>query len=150
MRPSTMGSECDFLDNRWLWPRKAGATICAIMSDRPTPAANSWRTRPSRPRASPLSRISACGLRDGQKSETDATLGLRVLSAKRRLCNTMGGRLIDGVARCCVVSTARSRAAATTNLARLNQSLVLRALFGRTEDPCVRQHLHDLPPMVVW
>src|SRR5262249_47859439 len=62
MRSSTIGSECDFLDNRWLWPRKAGATICAIMSDRPTPAANSWRTRPSRPRVSSRSRASACDL----------------------------------------------------------------------------------------
>ena len=41
------------------------------------------------------------------------------LSTKRRLCNTVGGRFIDGVARCCAVSTARSRAAATTNLARI-------------------------------
>src|SRR5262249_59965974 len=31
--------------------------------------------------------------------------------------------------RCCAVSTARSRAAATTNLARLSQSLVLSARF---------------------
>src|SRR5262245_32066466 len=31
----TIGSECDFLDNRWLWPRKAGAAICALMSTRP-------------------------------------------------------------------------------------------------------------------
>jgi hypothetical protein len=52
------------------------------------------------------------------------------LSAKRRLCNTVGGRVIEGAPRCCAVSTARSRAAATTNLARLNQSLFLRALFG--------------------
>jgi len=62
-----MGSECDFLDNRWLWPRKAGATICAIMSDRPTPVANSWRTRPSRPRVSAHSRRSACGPRAGHR-----------------------------------------------------------------------------------
>jgi hypothetical protein len=48
------------------------------------------------------------------------------LSAKRRLCNTVGKRFIDGTARCCAVSTARSRAAATTSLARSNQSLVLR------------------------
>jgi hypothetical protein len=48
----------------------------------------------------------------------------------RRLCNTVGGRFIDGAACCCVVSTARSRAAATTNFTRSNQSLVLRALFG--------------------
>src|SRR5207245_9138509 len=48
------------------------------------------------------------------------------LSAKRRLCNTVGKRFIDGTARCCAVSIARSRAAATTNFARSNQSLVLR------------------------
>jgi hypothetical protein len=29
-------SECNFLDNRWLWLRKAGAAICAVMSARPT------------------------------------------------------------------------------------------------------------------
>ena len=52
------------------------------------------------------------------------------LSAKRRLCNTVGGRVIEGAPRCCAVSTARSRAAATTNLARSNHSLVLYALFG--------------------
>ena len=55
------------------------------------------------------------------------------LSAKRRLCNTVGGRVIEGAPRCCAVSTARSRAAATTNLARSNQSLVralLRALVA--------------------
>ena len=45
------------------------------------------------------------------------------LSAKRRLCNTVGKRFIDGAARCCVVSTARSRAAATTNLARSSLAL---------------------------
>ena len=52
------------------------------------------------------------------------------LSAKRRLCNTVGGRVIEGAERCCALFTARSRAAATTNLARLSQSLFLRALFG--------------------
>src|SRR6266446_5211535 len=45
------------------------------------------------------------------------------LSAKRRLCNTVGKRFIDGTTRCCVVSTARSRAAATTNLARSSLAL---------------------------
>jgi hypothetical protein len=40
------------------------------------------------------------------------------LSAKRRLCNTVGKRFIDGTARCCAVSAARSLAATTTNLAR--------------------------------
>jgi hypothetical protein len=52
------------------------------------------------------------------------------LSAKRRLCNTVGKRFIDGTARCCAVSIARSRAAATTNFARSNQSLALRFLFA--------------------
>jgi hypothetical protein len=53
------------------------------------------------------------------------------LSAKRRLCTTVGGRFIDGTARCCaVVSTARSRAATMTNFARSNQSWVSRTLFG--------------------
>jgi hypothetical protein len=57
------------------------------------------------------------------------------LSAKRRLCNTVGGRGIEGAARCCALSTARSRAAATTNLARSNQSLVLRLRFGEAKTP---------------
>jgi len=52
------------------------------------------------------------------------------LSAKRRLCNTVGKRFIDGTARCCAVSIARSRAEATTNFARSNQSLALRFLFA--------------------
>jgi hypothetical protein len=52
------------------------------------------------------------------------------LSAKRRLCNMVEGHVIEGAARCCAVSRAQSRAAATTNLARSNQSWVLRVLFG--------------------
>src|SRR5262249_39969232 len=51
------------------------------------------------------------------------------LSVKRRLCTAVGKRFMGGVARCCAVSAARSRAAATTNLARSSQSLVLSALF---------------------
>jgi hypothetical protein len=50
--------------------------------------------------------------------------------SKRRLYNTVGERFIDGPARCCAVSTARSRAAAMTNLARSSRSLVLRLRFG--------------------
>jgi hypothetical protein len=46
------------------------------------------------------------------------------LSAKRRLCNTVRGRFIDGTTCCCAVSTARPRAVTTTNLARSNQSLL--------------------------
>jgi hypothetical protein len=55
------------------------------------------------------------------------------ISAKRRLCNTVGGRVIEGAARCCAVSRARSRAAATTNLARSNHALVLCDLFGEAK-----------------
>src|SRR5262249_26212708 len=58
----------------------------------------------------------------------------RNLSAKRRLCNTVGeriGRIVEGCAAyCCAVPAARSRAATTTNLARSSLALVLRALFG--------------------
>ena len=52
------------------------------------------------------------------------------LSAKRRLCNTVGGQFIKGASRCCAISTARFRAVATTNLIRSNHSLVLRGVFG--------------------
>ena len=53
------------------------------------------------------------------------------LSAKRRLCNTVGGRIVEGCAACCcALSAARARAATTTNLARSSLALVLRAIFG--------------------
>jgi hypothetical protein len=53
------------------------------------------------------------------------------LSAKRRLCHTVGGRIVEGgAAWCCAVPATRSRAAATTNLARSSLALVLRAIFG--------------------
>jgi hypothetical protein len=53
------------------------------------------------------------------------------LSAKRRLCNTVGGRIVEGCAACCcALSAARSRAATTTNLARSSLALVFRAIFG--------------------
>jgi hypothetical protein len=52
------------------------------------------------------------------------------LSAKRRLSKTVGRCVIGGASRCCAISTARSRAAATTSLARSSQSLVLRLRFG--------------------
>jgi hypothetical protein len=70
------------------------------------------------------------------------------LSAKRRLCNTVG--FIDGVGRCCAISTARSRAAATTNLARSNQSLVLRALFAGAKSCALVNVFMICPPMVGW
>jgi hypothetical protein len=53
------------------------------------------------------------------------------LSAKRRPCNTVGGRIVEGCAACCsALSAARARAATTTNLARSSLALVLRAIFG--------------------
>ena len=53
------------------------------------------------------------------------------LSAKRRLCNMVGGRIVEGCAACCcAVPAARARAATTTNLARSSLALVLRARFG--------------------
>jgi hypothetical protein len=53
------------------------------------------------------------------------------LPTKRRLCSTVGGRIVDGrAAHCCAVSTARSRAATMTNLARSSLALALPALFG--------------------
>ena len=56
------------------------------------------------------------------------------LPTKRRLCSTVGGRIVDGwAAHCCAVSTARSRAATMTNLARSSLALALPALFGATK-----------------
>ena len=53
------------------------------------------------------------------------------LSTKRRLCHTVGGRIVEGCAACCcAVPAARARAATTTNLARSSLALVLRARFG--------------------
>src|SRR5262249_43116717 len=42
----------------------------------------------------------------------------------------LGECFIDGAAHCCALSTARSRAATMTNLARASLALVLRAVFG--------------------
>src|SRR5215831_20196751 len=53
------------------------------------------------------------------------------LPTNRRLCRTVGGRIVEGwAAHCCAVSAARSRAATITNLARSSLALVLHALFG--------------------
>jgi hypothetical protein len=53
------------------------------------------------------------------------------LPTNRRLCSTVGGRIVEGwAANCCVVSAARSRAATMTNLARSSLTLALPALFG--------------------
>ena len=66
----------------------------------------------------------------------------RNLSAKRRLCNTVGeriGRIVEGCAAyCCAVPAARSRAATTTNLARSSLASVLRALFGGAKSCALR------------
>jgi hypothetical protein len=53
------------------------------------------------------------------------------LPTNRRLCSTVGGRIVEGcAAHCCAVSAARSRAATMTNLARSSLAFVLPALFG--------------------
>jgi hypothetical protein len=53
------------------------------------------------------------------------------LPINRRLCSTVGGRIVEGwTAHCCVASAARSRAATMTNLARSSLALILPALFG--------------------
>jgi hypothetical protein len=68
------------------------------------------------------------------------------LSAKRRLCNTVGGRGIEGSTRSSAISIARSRAAATTNLARPNQSWVLRVLFARVKGCALIKVFMICPP----
>ena len=93
--------------------RKIGTLLFASIADRAKP-----RLRPE------SGAFSFC--RSGCSDQDFAAFNL---SAKRRLCNTVGKRFIDGARRCCAVFTARSRAAATTNLARSSQSLVLSALF---------------------
>jgi hypothetical protein len=69
---------------------------------------------------------------------------------KRRLCNTVGGRFIDGAPRCCAVCAARSRAAVTTNFARSNQSWVLRALFAGAKSCALVNLFMICPQMVGW
>jgi hypothetical protein len=60
------------------------------------------------------------------------------LPAKRRFCNTVGGRVVEGcAARCCALSAVRSRAATTTNLARSSLTLVLRAFFGGAKSSAI-------------
>jgi hypothetical protein len=60
------------------------------------------------------------------------------LPAKRRFCNTVGGRVVEGCAACCcALSAARSRAATTTNLARSSLTLVLRAFFGGAKSSAI-------------
>src|SRR5262245_27806061 len=70
------------------------------------------------------------------------------LSAKRRLCNTVGRRVGRAKARTiyrCAVTAARSRAATICNLARASRALVLRALFGASKS-CALVNLFMISP----
>src|SRR5262249_52573492 len=100
MRPSTIGSECDFLDNRWLWPRKAGATICAITLP-PTPGERGHRVLAYR-RVAERPRAIFRGLL------------LTGPTRRRRLSSTFAG--ITGTNRCDDRSIARSTYAPHRNL----------------------------------
>src|SRR6516165_3888802 len=68
------------------------------------------------------------------------------LPTTRRLCNTVGGRIVEGwTAHCCAVSAARSRAATMTNLARSSLALALPALFGAAKS-CALVNLFMICP----
>jgi hypothetical protein len=68
------------------------------------------------------------------------------LPTTRRLCNTVGGRIVEGwTAHRCAVSAARSRAATMTNLARSSLALVLPALFGAAKS-CALVNLFMICP----
>jgi hypothetical protein len=109
MRLISDSSECYFLDNRCEWPIKS--------CDLPVMSAQHRQSRKaSRKIAAP---------------RQDFALNL---SAKRCLCNTVGGRIgriVEGCAAYrCAVTAARSRALTMTNFARSSLALVLRAFFG--------------------
>src|SRR5262249_32056509 len=68
------------------------------------------------------------------------------LPPNRRLCSTVGGRIVEGwTAHCCAVSAARSRAATMTNLARSSLALALPALFGAAKS-CALVNLFMICP----
>ena len=68
------------------------------------------------------------------------------LPTNRRLCSTVGGRIVEGwAAHCSAVSAARSRAATMTNLARSSLALVLHALFGAAKS-CALVNLFMICP----
>ena len=68
------------------------------------------------------------------------------LPTNRRLCSTVGGRIVEGwAAHCRAVSAARSRAATMTNLARSSLALVLPALFGAAKS-CALVNLFMICP----
>jgi hypothetical protein len=119
---------CAFLDNQCEWPIKVALRFG--LSRRRNVSIGKPRTR-ARDRGVFLDQSPGIRSQIEDWQAPQSYCGRRQefalnLSAKRRLCNTVGKRFIDGTARCWDVSTARSRAAATTNLARSNQSLVLR------------------------
>jgi hypothetical protein len=69
------------------------------------------------------------------------------LLTNRRLCSTVGGRIVEGwTAHCCAVSAARSRAATMTNLARSSLALVLPALFGAAKSCALVNFFVIRPP----
>jgi hypothetical protein len=70
------------------------------------------------------------------------------LSAKRRLRDTVGGRGIAGITRCCAICIARCRAAATTDLTRPNQSWVLRAFFARVRSGALIEIFMNRPQIL--
>jgi hypothetical protein len=76
------------------------------------------------------------------------------LSAKRCLCNTVGGRIgriVEGCAAYrCAVTAARSRALTMTNFARSSLALVLRAFFGGAKSCALVNIFMTCPPMVSW
>jgi hypothetical protein len=73
------------------------------------------------------------------------------LSAKRCLCNTVGKRFIDGTARCCAVSAARSLAATTTNLARSSLAFwSLRRILGGAKSSVLVNLFTICPPVGRW
>src|SRR5215471_21517695 len=68
------------------------------------------------------------------------------LPTNRRLCSTVGGRIVERwIVHCCAVSAARARAATMTNLARSSLALVLSALFGAAKS-CALVNLFMICP----
>src|SRR5215470_15181185 len=70
------------------------------------------------------------------------------LPTNRRLCSTVGGRIVEGwAAHCCAVSAALSRRH-YDQLGALKPGLGLARPLWRSKELRTRQSLHDLPPMV--
>jgi hypothetical protein len=129
MRLISDSSECYFLDNRCEWPIKS--------CDLPVMSAQHRQSRKaSRKIAAP---------------RQDFALNL---SAKRCLCNTVGGRIgriVEGCAAYrCAVTAARSRALTMTNFARSSLALVLRAFFGGAKSCALVNFFMICPPVGWW